>query len=65
VLIDRDRKVLFVERRFGPRGEPLGVTEQRFALETRDWKPEDWKPETGDWRLETGDWRLKAGQAAL
>ena len=36
VLIDRDQNVLFVERRFGPRGEPLGVTEQRFALETRD-----------------------------
>jgi uncharacterized protein with NRDE domain len=43
VLIDRDQNVLFVERRFGPRGEPLGITEQRFALETRDSRPE-----TGD-----------------
>jgi hypothetical protein len=43
VLIDSDQGVLFVERRFGPRGEPLGVTERRFALET------------GDSRLETGD----------
>ena len=43
LLIDRDGEVLFVERRFGPHGAPLGTTERRFALET------------GDQRLETGD----------
>lgn len=43
VLIDRDGQVLFIERLFGPNGAPLGVTEERFALET------------GDQRLETGD----------
>jgi len=50
LLIDRDRGVLFAERRFGPRGEPLGVTEKRFALETRDQRLE-----TGDPRHESGD----------
>ncbi len=32
LLIDRDGAVVFAERRFGPRGEPLGETEKRFAL---------------------------------
>jgi uncharacterized protein with NRDE domain len=39
VLIGRDGNVLFVERRFGPRGEPLGVTEQRFALSKTEMQP--------------------------
>ena len=32
LLIGRDRSVLFVERRFGPRGAALGQTEKRFSL---------------------------------
>ena len=32
VLIGRDGKVMFEERRFGPRGDPLGRSEKRFAL---------------------------------
>jgi uncharacterized protein with NRDE domain len=32
LLIGRDGSVIFVERRFGPRGAPLGETEKRFAL---------------------------------
>jgi len=33
VLIDRLGEVLFIERAFGPRGVPLGITERRFSLE--------------------------------
>ena len=40
VLIDRDGDVLFIERAFGPRGEPLGVTEKRFALERSAMQPQ-------------------------
>src|SRR5688572_13133951 len=32
LLIARDGSVVFVERRFGPRGVPLGQTEKRFSL---------------------------------
>lgn len=32
LLIARGGKVIFVERRFGPRGAPLGQTERRFAF---------------------------------
>jgi uncharacterized protein with NRDE domain len=35
VLIGRDGSVLFEERRFGPRGAPLGATEKRLALDRR------------------------------
>ncbi len=35
VLIDREGNVLFIERAFGPRGKPLGLTERRFTLEQR------------------------------
>ncbi len=35
LLISRDNEVLFVERTFGPRGTPLGATENRFALDPR------------------------------
>jgi hypothetical protein len=40
VLIEREGNVLFVERRFGPRGEPLGVTEERFALDGEAMEPQ-------------------------
>lgn len=46
LLIGRDGSVTFVERRFGPRGAPLGQTEKRFALATET---------TGGWRLAAGD----------
>jgi uncharacterized protein with NRDE domain len=32
LLIGRDGSVIFIERRFGPNGVPLGQTEKRFAL---------------------------------
>ena len=36
VLIDGEDNVLFVERAFGPRGAPLGITEKRFRLESTE-----------------------------
>jgi uncharacterized protein with NRDE domain len=39
VLIGGDRNVLFIERRFGPRGEALGATEKRFALAEAEMQP--------------------------
>jgi uncharacterized protein with NRDE domain len=33
VLVRSDGDVVFVERSFGPRGRPLGTTEQRFTLQ--------------------------------
>ena len=33
VLVRSDGDVVFVERSFGPRGQPLGTTEQRFTLQ--------------------------------
>ena len=39
MLIDRKQDVLFIERRFGPRGEPLGITEQRFVLAESEMQP--------------------------
>lgn len=35
VLVDQTGGVTFVEHRFGPNGAPLGVTEERFALDVR------------------------------
>ena len=35
VLVSRGGEVIFRERRFGPRGAPLGETAQRFALQPR------------------------------
>ena len=34
LLIGKDGSAVFVERRFGPRGIPLGQTEKRFSLQT-------------------------------
>jgi uncharacterized protein with NRDE domain len=45
LLVGRDGSVVFVERRFGPRGTPLGETEKRFALLEKT---------TGVWRLASG-----------
>jgi uncharacterized protein with NRDE domain len=33
ILINRDDKVLFIERHFGPHGAPLGAAEHRFGLD--------------------------------
>ena len=35
ILVSRRNEVMVVERRFGPRGTPLGETSQRFALQRR------------------------------
>lgn len=35
MLVGRDNEVVFVERWFGPRGEPLGESSRRFALQRR------------------------------
>jgi uncharacterized protein with NRDE domain len=45
LLIGREGEVIFIERRFGPDGVPLGQTEKRFALDGRA---------TGDRRRATG-----------
>jgi uncharacterized protein with NRDE domain len=34
LLIGRDGEVIFIERRFGPRGVPEGTTEKRFVLKS-------------------------------